>query len=110
MTRWVWVLAGLMGWTACACSGDDPDEPGQTPEQRRQQVQQCIVTRVPPPAGSTEARWSVSGYALVSAYRSCQAKQEDATSEDFRDVLRGLAEPEEDPSRVKLTQPTGSAP
>lgn len=110
MKRRVWVLAGLVGLTACACSGEDPDGPGQTPEQRKKQVQECIVTRVPPPAGSTEATWSVSGYALVSAYRACQAKAEDATSADFRDVLRGLAEPEEDPSRVRLTRPGGSAP
>lgn len=106
----VWVLAGLVGWTACACSGEDPDEPGQTPEQRKQRLQACIVTRVPPPAGSAGTAWSVSGYALVSAYRACQAKEEDATSGDFRAVLQGLAEPEEDPSRVRLTRPGGSTP
>jgi hypothetical protein len=113
MTRGVWL--GLVGWMACACSGNEPGPgpgpgPGPTPEERRAQLQDCIVTRLPPPAGSTEPQWTVSGYALVGAYRGCLSKPEEATAADFRAVMQGLAEQEEDPSRVRLTQPDRRIP
>ncbi|MFY1828257.1 hypothetical protein ACN47A_20205 [Myxococcus fulvus] len=108
-TRWVWVLMGLVGCVACS-GKDDPDE-GETPQQRRDKLQRCIVTRLPPPSGSVEPSWSVSGLALVGAYRACESNAERATASDFGQVVRDIARWEsEDLSRVRLTQPAESAP
>ncbi|MCP3060414.1 hypothetical protein LXT21_16665 [Myxococcus sp. K38C18041901] len=108
-TRWVWVLMGLVGCMACS-DKDDPDE-GETPQQRRARLQRCIVTRLPPPTGSAEPTWSVSGLALVGAYQACESSAEAATAADFRQVVQGLARWEaEDLTRVRLTPPEEAAP
>ncbi|WP_426746997.1 hypothetical protein VZQ01_04830 [Myxococcus faecalis] len=108
-TRWVWVLMGLVG--GMACSGKDAPDEGETPRQRRAKLQRCIVTRLPRPTGSVEPTWSVSGFALVGAYRACEPDAERATASDFGQVVEDIARWEsEDVSRVRLTQPAELAP
>ncbi|WP_342380712.1 hypothetical protein NVS55_13765 [Myxococcus stipitatus] len=109
MTRWAWVLMGLVGCMACAGCGKESNSQ-EMPEQRKQRLQECIVAKVPPPTGASQTSWTTSAYAVVGAYRSCNSLPGEATSADFREVMQGFATLDEDPTRVKLTRPGQSAP
>ncbi|WP_157758489.1 hypothetical protein [Cystobacter fuscus] len=95
MPRQVWLVGGLVWWTAC------PGNDGVEPEQSKKEIQACILRRVPP-AEATATEWKVSGYVLVDAYLKCQQKPEQATAADFRDVVQEIAQLEADSSSVRL--------
>lgn len=96
MSRHVWLVGGLVWWTACPGSG------GVEPEQRKKEIQACILRRVPP-ATDPATEWRVSGYVLVDAYVKCQETPEQATAADFRAVVQEIAQLEADSSSVRLT-------
>ncbi|WNG40819.1 hypothetical protein F0U60_49265 [Archangium minus] len=96
MPRHVWILGGLVWWTAC------PGNDSVDPEQRKKELQACILQRVPP-AEATATEWKVSGYMLVDAYVKCQEKPEQATAADFRAVVQEIAQLEADSASVRIT-------
>ncbi|EPX59896.1 hypothetical protein D187_002640 [Cystobacter fuscus DSM 2262] len=110
MPRYVWVLGGLVWWTACPGNGGlgGEDAGGVPPEQRNRELRACILQRLPP-AEATATEWKVSGYVLVDAYVKCQREREpeQATAADFRSVVRELAELDADTSLVRIIVPPG---
>ena len=111
MPRYAWIAGALLGWASCTGSGGGGGgmEPGEEPEQRMQEMRACILQRLPP-AEAMATEWRVSGYVLVDSYVKCLEDPGQETVADFQSVVQAIAQPDADPSRVRITASPGAAP